>query len=54
MYFFKFKTSAILEYLFDFIPQNNHFYNTNFLEVVRTFNSRNDAFKYSFIPSTLL
>ena len=54
MHFFKLKTSAIPEHLFDFIPQNNHLDNTHFLEDVRTFYSRTGAFKYSFIPSTIL
>ena len=46
--FFKFKTSVLPEYLFDLIPQNNHLYNTRFLEYVTTFYSRTYAFKYSF------
>ena len=46
--FFKLKTSGLPEYLFDLIPQNNHLYNTRFLEDVTTFYSRTDAFKYSF------
>ena len=49
-----FKTSGLPEYLFDLIPQNNHLYNTRFLEDVTTFYSRTDAFKYSFFPSTIL
>ena len=52
--FFKLKTSGLPEYLFDLIPQNNHLYNTRFLEDVTTFYSRTDAFKYSFFPSTIL
>ena len=51
--FFKLKTSGLPEYLFDLIPQNNHLYNTRFLEDVTTFYSRTDAFKYSFFPSTI-
>ena len=46
--FFQLKTSALPEYLFDFIPQNNHLYNTCFLEDVATFCRTTDAFKYSF------
>ena len=46
--FFKLKTSGLPEYLFDLIPQNNHLYNTRFLEDVTTFYSRTDAFEYSF------
>ena len=52
--FLKFKTSGLPEYLFDLIPQNNHLYNTHFLEDVTTFHSRTDAFKYYFFPSTIL
>ena len=52
--FFKLKTSGLSEYLFDLIPQNNHLYNTHFLEDVTTFYSRTDVFKYSFFPSTIL
>ena len=52
--FFKLKASGLPEYLFDFIPQNNHLCNTHFLEDVTTFYSRTDAFKYSFFPSTIL
>ena len=52
--FFKLKASGLPEYLFDFIPQNNHLCNTHFLEDVTTFYSRADAFKYSFFPSTIL
>ena len=37
--FFKLKTSGLPEYLFDLIPQNNHLYNTRFLEDVTTFYS---------------
>ena len=46
--FSELKTSGLPEYLFDLIPQNNHLYNTRFLEDVTTFYSRTDAFKYSF------
>ena len=42
------------EYLFDLIPQNNHLYNTRFLEDATTFYSRTDALKYSFFPSAIL
>ena len=51
--FLKLKTSGLPEYLFDLIPQNNHLYNTRFLEDF-TFYSRTDAFKYAFFPSTIL
>ena len=54
MYFFKLNTSGLPEYLLALIPQNNHLYNTRFLEDVATFYSRTDAFKYSFFPSTIL
>ena len=45
--FFKLKTSGLPEYLFDLIPQNNHLYNKHFLEVVTTFYSKTDIFKYN-------
>ena len=52
--FFQIKTIGLPKYLFDLIPQNNHLYNTLFLEDVTTFYSKTDAFKYSFFPSTIL
>ena len=52
--FLKLKTSGLPEYLFLLIPQNNHLYNTCFLEDFTTFYRRIDIFKYSFFQSTML
>ena len=46
--FFELKSSGLPEYLFDLIPQNNHLYNTRFLEDVTTFYSRTDVFDVFF------
>ena len=52
--FFKLKTSGLPEYLFDLIPQNNHLYNTRFLEDITTFYSSTDAFISSILFFFLL
>ena len=50
------KTSCLPlpKYLFDLIPQNNHLYNTRFLEDVAAFYSRTDVISALFFLSTIL
>ena len=53
-FFFELKTSSLPEYLFYFIPQTDHLYNTRLLEVVTIFYSRTDPFKYSFFFESII
>ena len=48
------KTTGIPEYLFDIFARASHLYNTRLSQNVIAFCSKNDVFKYSFFPSTIL
>ena len=48
------KTTGIPEYLFDIFARASHLYNTRLSQNVTAFCSKNDVFKYSFFPSTIL
>ena len=48
--FFKIKTSAKPEYLFNLIPTGQHSYNTRCLDQTETYYCRRDAFQNSFFP----
>ena len=52
--FYKIKTTGVPEYLFDLIPETNHINNTCSSDIVTTFYSRADVYKYSFFPYTIL
>ena len=52
--FHKIKTTGVPDYLFDFIPETNHIYNTGLSDKVTTFYSRTDVYKYFFFPYKLL
>ena len=52
--FYMIKKTGLPEYLFNMIPQSNHQCNTGSNEDVTTFYCRTDAFKYSYLPFTIL
>ena len=45
---FKIKTTQIPKYLYELLPTESHTYNTRNTEIVETYYSRTDLFKYSF------
>ena len=52
--FFKIRTTGLLEYLFNMIPQSNHQYNTRSVEDGTAFYCRTDVLKYSYFQHTIL
>ena len=52
--FIKSKQLRVPKYLFGFIPETNHIYNTRSSDNVTTFYSRTDVYKYSFFAYTIL
>ena len=53
--FFKIETTKISKYLYELIPtESHHIYNTCNTENVETYYCRNDLFKYSFFPYTIV
>ena len=52
--FYKIKVTRVPEYLFDYIPETYHLYNTRSSENFTTFYSKSNVYKYSFFPYTKL
>ena len=52
--FYEIKLTGVPEYLFNFIPETNHIYNTCSSDNVIKFYRRADVYKYSFFPYTIL
>ena len=50
---FKIKSSDLLKYLFDYIPQESQSHNIRSITIISKFYCRTDLFKYSFFPFTI-